>query len=187
MCTDDDGVLPTLAARTDEKGPTLELIVFRSEQIKRLLKRLKSKISSGPDGLPPIVFKNLANYLARPLAKLYNLLMLKETVPNLWKQANVTPIFKKGSSAIPKNYRPISLTCVGCKIFESAIKAVLMPYFDENKFVTANQHGFRAGHSTCLDLLEALNDWTENLDLKTDTFVAHVDFARAFDSISIPN
>jgi len=73
----------TLAARTDEKGPTLESIVFRSEQIKRLLKKLKSKTSSGPDGLPPIVFKNLANYLARPLAKLYNLLMLKEIVPNL--------------------------------------------------------------------------------------------------------
>ena len=96
------------------------------------------------------------------------------------------PHFKKGSSAIPKNYRPISLTCVGCKIFESGIKEVLMPYLEDNKFITANQHGFRARHSTCLNLLEALNDWTENLNAKTDTSVAHIDFARAFDSISIP-
>ena len=62
----------------------------------------------------------------------------------------------------------------------------MMPYFEENKFITANQHGFRARHSTCLNLLEALNDWTNNLNSKMDTFVAHIDFARAFDSISIP-
>ena len=142
-----------------------------SEQIRKLLKKLRTKKSSGPDGLPPIVFKNLANYIASPLARLYNLLMTKEKVPMLWKQANVTPIFKKGSSAIPKNYRPISLTCVGCKIFESGIKEVLMPYLEDNKFLTANRHGFRARHSTCLNLLEALNDWTENLNAKTDTFV----------------
>ena len=172
--------------RKEEEGSTLEIIVFRSDQIRKLLKKLKAKTSSGPDDLPPIIFKNLANCLASPLAKIFNLLMLKETVPNLWKQANVTPIFKKGSSVIPQNYRPISLTCVGCKIFESAIKIVLMPYFEQNKFITGNQHGFRARHSTCLNLLEALNDWTENLNSKTDTFVAHVDFARAFDSISIP-
>ena len=61
VCTDDDGVLPTLAARTDEKGPTLELIVFRSEQIKRLLKKLKSKTSSGPDGLPLLFLKIYQN------------------------------------------------------------------------------------------------------------------------------
>ena len=186
MCTDDNGILPPLEARKDADDSTLDLVVFRSDQIRQKLKKLKAKTSSGPDGLPSIVFKNLANYIASPLAKIYNLLMLHETIPNLWKQANVTPIFKKGSSASPKNYRPISLTCVGCKIFETIIKTVLMPYFEENNLITASQHGFRTRHSTCLNLLEALNDWTENLNSKMDTFIAHIDFARAFDSISIP-
>ena len=70
VCTDDDGVLPTLAARTDGRGPTLEFIAFRSEQIKRLLKKLKSKTSSGPDGLPPIVFKNLAKLSGNAISKI---------------------------------------------------------------------------------------------------------------------
>ena len=100
--------------------------------------------------------------------------------------ASVVPIFKKGSSACPKNYRPISLTCTGCKIFESAIKLVLVPFLDEKKLLSSHQHGFRSRHSTCLNLLEALDDWTNNLESKFDTFVAHVDFARAFDSVSLP-
>jgi len=107
-------------------------------------------------------------------------------VPYQWKQANVVPIFKKGSSAVPKNYRPISLTCVGSKIFESAIKILIVPFLEGKNLISQHQHGFRSKHSTCLNLLESLNDWTQNLDSKLDTFVAHVDFARAFDSVSIP-
>ena len=42
-----------------------------------------------------------------------------ETVPTDWKTATVTPIFKKGTRTEPGNYRPVSLTCVTCKILES--------------------------------------------------------------------
>jgi len=52
--------------------------------------------------------------------------------------------------------------------------------------LSENQHGFRSKHSTCLNLLECMNQWTENLDSKIDTIVAHVDYARAFDSVSLP-
>jgi len=38
-----------------------------------------------------------------------------------WKSATVVPIFKKGSRTDPANYRPISLTCVCCKVFEHII------------------------------------------------------------------
>jgi ribonuclease P/MRP protein subunit RPP40 len=98
----------------------------------------------------------------------------------------VVPIFKKGTSSCAKNYRPISLTCVGSKIFETIIKSTLVPFFEGKNLISTHQHGFRSKHSTCLNLLEALNDWTENLDSQIDTYVAHVDFARAFDSVPIP-
>ena len=86
----------------------------------------------------------------------------------------------------PKNYRPISLTCVGSKIFESVIKKEFVPFLEKKELLSENQHGFRAKHSTLINLLQCLNQWTETLDSKNSTFVAHIDFARAFDSVPLP-
>ena len=41
---------------------------------------------------------------------------------------------KKGASSNPRNYRPISLTCVGSKIFESVLKNAPVPFLDKKKY-----------------------------------------------------
>jgi hypothetical protein len=61
-----------------------------------------------------------------------------------------------------------------------------MRYLNEYKLLSASQHGFLSKHSTCTNLLEVLCDWTGNLDQRADTMVAYIDFAKAFDSVSIP-
>jgi len=185
ICTTDDGVLPPLPDPAEDSS-YLETITFRTSQTFRTLKNVKRKISSGSDGIPSTLLNYLASPLAHPLTLIFNLIMKKGEVPNIWKQAFVTPIFKKGVSSDPKNYRPISLTCAGSKIFESLIKRPLVVFLEKKKLLSSDQHGFRAKHSTCLNLLESLNDWTELIDSKNDIFVAHVDFARAFDSVSLP-
>ena len=59
----------------------------------------------------------------------------KIKVPEEWRQANVIPIFKKGSKAAPSNYRPVSLTCVSCKMMESIIKDDLMLHLKRNNLI----------------------------------------------------
>ena len=42
--------------------------------------------------------------------------------------ANTVPIFKKGDRTNPGNYRPVSLTCIVAKVFESILRDVIMNY-----------------------------------------------------------
>jgi len=52
-------------------------------------------------------------------------------VPQDWKLANVTAIFKKGERCSPSNYRPISLTVIICKVLESIIRDKIMEHLEK--------------------------------------------------------
>ena len=94
MCINDNGASPALPSGTED-ADTLNDISFRPEQIRRSIKKFKNKTSSGPDGLPNMLFKQLSHQLAYPLAVIFNIIMLAGNVPEIWKQAIVTPVFKK--------------------------------------------------------------------------------------------
>ena len=53
-----------------------------------------------------------------PLARVFNLSLKEGVVPFEWKEANIIPLFKKGSRNKSENYRPVSLTSVICKLLE---------------------------------------------------------------------
>jgi len=79
----------------------------------------------------------------------------KDTViPDDWKQAIVTPIFKKGNRNKADNYRPVSLTSIIGKTFEAIIRDALVRHPDDNHLITDSQHGFRKGQSCLTNLLE---------------------------------
>ena len=106
-------------------------------------------------------------------------------IPCSWKIATVVPIFKKGVASKPANYRPISLTCTICKIFEAVIKSHLLSFITDNGLISPSQHGFLKGHSTCTNLLETFNNFSDFLNDCKDTLVAFTDFSRAFDCVSV--
>jgi len=83
-------------------------------------------------------------------------------VPNDWRDAIVCPIFKSGSRATPGNYRPVSLTCVLCKILESIIRDGLVGYLEGAGFIRDTQHGFRKGR-LCLSNLLSFLDYVTGL------------------------
>ena len=86
--------------------------------------------------------------------------------------------------SLPNNYRPISLTCISCKIMKHVLCSHLSNHLEINNILTPHQHGFRKGFSTETQLIAVLDDWLSSLDKQTRTDVLLVDFSKAFDSVS---
>ena len=74
-----------------------------------LLSTLNPYKATGPDNLSGRILKECAIELAPSLTALFNLSLSSGNVPDLWKTANVTPVFKKGDPSLISNYRPISI------------------------------------------------------------------------------
>ncbi|CAL4098733.1 unnamed protein product, partial [Meganyctiphanes norvegica] len=85
-------------------------------------------------------------------------------VPMSWREANVTPLFKKGSKTNPLNYRPVSLTSVVGKVFETLVRDALVKHTTENAIIKIQQHGFMKKKSTVTNLLEYLEALTKARD-----------------------
>ena len=180
VCTNDNNIIPVLNSRNTN---LLCDVSITSLSVFNALTKMKNGVAAGPDFLPAFLYKNLKHSIAYPLTLIFQSFFSVGTLPTIWRSAFVRPIFKKGVVSDPSNYRPISLTCVGCKVFERVIKDVLVYHLVTNNLITEQQHGFLAKHSTCTNLLEALNEWTLSLDVSTSVAVAYIDFSRAFDSV----
>ena len=89
--------------------------------ITKLLSNLRPDKAAGPDDIWPIVLKEHRSEIAPIIQLIFERSLATGEVPADWTKANVSPIFKKGDKSDPANYRPISLTCVLCKVMEHII------------------------------------------------------------------
>ena len=80
--------------------------------VSRLLSNLHPNKAAGPDKLPSRFLKQFANDLTPMLTLIYRASLDQGSVPEDWKKALVTPVFKKHDRSLAANYRPISLTCI---------------------------------------------------------------------------
>ncbi len=77
----------------------LGLLLTDADEIRRVLKGIKSKKSSSPDAIPESVLKKLPELVHEFLAKLINCILSIGYFPSTWKAANVIPIHKHGKPA----------------------------------------------------------------------------------------
>ena len=156
---------------------------INSMLVERKLQSLKVDKCPGLDGIHPKMLFELRKEISEPLSNIFNRSLEESVVPTEWKDAGVTPLFKKGKKSDVQNYRPVSLTCLVCKLLESIIKDVIMAHLVRYELIRDSQHGFTKGRSCLTNLLEFFEEVTLNLDEGRPFDVIYLDFSKAFDKV----
>ncbi len=105
------------------------------DEIKRVARSLKSKKSSGYDGISNILLKSIINEIKYPLTIVFNKSFREGIFPNKMKLAEVIPLYKlKGRKDIMNNYRPVSLLPVISKILEKLVQKRLASFMQKRCF-----------------------------------------------------
>jgi len=130
------------------------------------------------------VLRELADVIAEPLSIIFERSWRTAEVPEDWRKANVTPVFKKGKKEDPGNYRPVSPTSILGKIMEQVILEVIIKQVEEKKLIRSTQHAFTKGKSCLTNLIAFYNGMTEWVDERKAVDVVYLDFSKAFDTVS---
>jgi len=128
------------------------------------LSNLDAHRSMGPYGRHPRVLRELADVIAEPLSIIFERSWRTGEVPEDWRKANVTPIFKKGKKEDPGNYGSVSLTSIPGKMMEQLILQVIHKQVEEKKVIRSSQRGFTKGKSCLTNLMAFYNGMTGWVD-----------------------
>ena len=91
------------------KSRLLSNVITSEREISALLSSVNINKACGSDGISNKIIKICADGITKVFTDLVNLSLLSGVFPDDWKQANVTPIFKKDDRQLKSNYRPVSL------------------------------------------------------------------------------
>ena len=172
-----------LPKETCSPYPDMPEIHITTNGVASQLNNLKPYKAAGPDAIRPKVLKELSQSIAPILQIIFTKSLQSNQVPDDWKQALITPVFKKGDRDCPSNYRPISLTCICSKLMEHIVTSNMIKHLEQHNILYYLQHGFRHGRSCETQILELTTTLQANLNDRMQTDLIIMDFSKAFDKV----
>ena len=175
-------VLPELRYHTSERLSHFDISI---EEIKDLIKVLKTNKAHGHDGISVKMIKLCGDEICLPLLLIFKKHLETSVFPSQWKLANVTPTHKKKDKQTVSNYRPISLLPIFDKIFERILFKNLYNFLVQNNLITKNQSGFRPGDSCVNQLLSLTDEIHQAFHHKNclEVRAVFLDMSKAFDKV----
>ena len=150
-------------------------------EVEQFLRQLDVSKSPGQDGICTRVLKEAATELAPSLSSLFNFSLANGVLPQDWKDATITALYKKGDPHLPTNYRPISLLSVVSKVLERVVHVRLYEYLEEH--LPPHQSGFRQNDGTELQLSRLVHDISARRDGGQAVMACFFDLSKAFDRV----
>ena len=163
--------------------PAVSDITITQEWIQKLLCHLNPHKATGPDKVSPRLLKETAKQISPALTLVFQVSINQGKVPEEWKSANITQLFKKGDRSAPVNYRPVSLTSVCSKVMEHIIHSHIIKHMDKPGLLADSQHGFRKRRSTETQLILSIDALAKSLDVGEQMDCILLDFSKAFDKV----
>ena len=154
-------------------------------EVKKAIKSLKPKKSSGLDFVPPTIIKLAVDVITTPLTWIINSSLQSGEFPSIWKSAKVSPIYKNKGSRLSKTfYRPVSNLIAASKVIEQIVNRRVLNFFESNGLFPQSQHGFRQKRSTFSAVASMHERWLKAKEEKSHQAVAFLDLSAAFDTLS---
>ena len=154
------------------------------QELHTALRRLKKKKSPGPDNISNEMLTHLGNMATLKLLDIYNLSWKEGKVPQIWREATMVPVYKKGKDKKKaSSYRPISLTsCVG-KTMERIVNTRLMWYLETEDILSEEQAGFRQFRCTEDQATYLAQEIEDAFQEQKVLFATWIDLQKAFDKV----
>ena len=157
------------------------------EEINKAIKALKSGKSAGEDLLLNEFFIHGSTTLMPYIQHLFNYIFSSGIFPSVWSDGLLVPLYKKGSSSNPDNFRGITLLSTLGKLFTRLLNMRYNDWAENYRIYVEAQYGFRAGRGTtdCIFILHnAINNFIES---GQELYTLFVDFSKAFDRVVYDN
>ena len=174
--------------RTMEKrnGPFESVFaeMFTRKELDDSIRKGKLKKAPGPDGVTNEMLAQLSDASRDILLHIINRSWDTKAQPQIWKDANLTPILKKDKpKSKVSSYRPISLTSCICKVMERMINRRLYWWLEKSGKLHKNQAGFRKGRQTIDQLIRLAQQTADAFQQKKSVAAVFVDLQQAYDHV----
>ena len=161
----------------------LSNVVTSEWEINALLRSVNINKARGADGIINKLIKICADSITKVLTYFVNLSLRSGVFPDDWKQANVTPIFKKDDRQLKSNYRPVSLLNAFSKIIEKVVFTRIYNFLLDINFLYPLQSGFRPGDSTVNQLVYMVHKIYDAFEHGKEVRMVYLDISKAFDRV----
>lgn len=163
--------------------PNLTTRVMTATDVHDILKSLKRTGSGGFIDIPYIVISAAIEQIVAPLTSIFNRCLSEGYFPNILKISSVVPVFKKGSTDVANDFRPISILSTFSKIFEKFLHIEFSNHLNSHNAITASQFGFKHGVSTDIAIAKLLENVYKGLNQNLYGIGVFLDLQKAFDLV----